>query len=293
MTTQSQWEYISTTPSSLHPSFITDTDANAAAITCKDSTTKLNEKEQLGPRPDLCKQGTGRYPAPDCRYYVQCTGINAAVARCPGGFVFDPVGSQCDWPSKNLQCLQSCYESGNFDKPQNPEPTPSVTPQPFLTTTIDSDIRTANLSCNESHCVPKAGCQVELCKEPRGQFEIIGNCSKFANCWENCAYITDCPDYLVFTDLKGACDLPFNLPQDHRCYTSPYSGGQHTLEASTTAGSSSGSTLPAGAEQDQDNDGGINSNSNNGYTFAPLKFPSFAMNQMQGTGPGRMVQAQW
>ena len=141
-------EYLPTTPSSTK---IPDVDPNTTVVTCRDSTSillfninlifvcfwhfimlipslvKLNEKECVGPRPDLCKQGSGRYAAPDCRYYIQCTGVNADVARCPGGFTFDPVGNQCDWPNKNPACLQSCTESGYFDKPKSLPPTPSVT----------------------------------------------------------------------------------------------------------------------------------------------------------------------
>lgn len=84
---------------------------------------KLNDKEYIGVRPDLCLSGSGDYPAPDCRFYVRCVGLVAYVSRCPGGFLFNAADKRCDWPNKSPKCLKTCIDNGNYVS-EDPETTP-------------------------------------------------------------------------------------------------------------------------------------------------------------------------
>ncbi|OQV21301.1 hypothetical protein BV898_04785 [Hypsibius exemplaris] len=264
VSTQSQWEFLPTTPA---PRAAEKIQPAVDVITCKDSQIKLNEKEALGPRPDLCTDGTGNYRAPDCRFYVKCAGVQAYVARCPADFVFDAAGRQCDWPRKNPACLKSCQDSGNYDNNDTPQK-PVDLPKP-----IDLDVRTQNLSCNESHCVPKAGCQAALCRQPKGQFAIAGKCTSFANCWDNCAYISTCPAGMVFSETRGMCDNALSLPSTDPCYQSANVGTQ--LQGQTS-----------------NNNNNNNNNSNHGEDQDQEQTAFGGMKQSQSMNSGRMAQSQ-
>ncbi|XP_055350845.1 chitin-binding domain protein cbd-1-like [Paramacrobiotus metropolitanus] len=255
VTTTSQWEFIK------RPANIEVFDGDQV-VTCKDSDYKLNDKEYIGIRTDLCSSGSGDYAVPDCRFYLRCVGAKAYVSRCPGGYVFDTNNRRCDWPSKNPKCLQSCMNSGKYEVPDR-STTPSTNQKLFLTTTTPSpteDPTLVNATCKEDHCIPKAGCQPELCREPRGMFAVPNACRKFANCWDNCAYVNECPSKMVFNNATLMCDSPWNLPVTDKCYEINPQTLKTGASGSATSGSSNGIyfDLPTGGiSQSLSGEGGL------------------------------------
>ncbi|OQV21304.1 hypothetical protein BV898_04788 [Hypsibius exemplaris] len=191
---------------------------------CREGDAPVKIIEDLGERADLCTNGTGLYPTPDCRFYVRCNNTRASVAKCVAGFVFDQAERRCDWPHKVAGCAQLCSITEDLVRETHVTPSPrsqiEVTKAPVsalpviqatTTTTTTARPTTTTTTTTEAPHDP-------LCKNISGNFDYPNDCKKYVKCVNWHAELLDCPAGLVFVLEKGWCNWRWMLPEKHKCY---------------------------------------------------------------------------
>ncbi|KAG1655195.1 SCO-spondin [Nymphon striatum] len=182
-----------------------------------------------------CPQPTGQFPHPEyCSLFLNCYNDRAYIQECPSGLFFNDAIKGCDYPN-NVDC-GSRWTTGASS----------------VFTTSGSKVTTdhAGSSSSGEHYH-----DFTYCPQPTGQFPHPEYCSLFLNCYNDRAYIQECPSSLFFNDAIKGCDYPNNVDCGSRWTTGASSvfttsGSKVTTDhagSSSSGSSSSGSSSTSGS----------------------------------------------
>jgi chitinase len=98
------------------------------------TTTSVTPRSTSQPKLE-CPAASGLFPHPtDCSKFLNCANWHPYVQDCPGGLVFNPSISACDWPSSSGSCQQAVEAFINWPWSKKSTPRPPMrwtTPRRF------------------------------------------------------------------------------------------------------------------------------------------------------------------
>ncbi|KAG1714604.1 Endochitinase [Nymphon striatum] len=176
-----------------------------------------------------------------CDLYLNCYDENAYVLKCPQNMFFDSVSNQCNLKD-NVNCgsRQISTATTHEVKPSSSHVDKTV----ITSSSHQSTIKTTILDSGEAYI------DFSYCLQPTGQFPHPEYCSLFLNCYNNRAYIQECPSDLFFNDAIKGCDYPNNVDCGSRWTTgasSVFTTSGSKVTTDHAGSSSSGSSITSGS----------------------------------------------